>query len=136
MSVDAVAVEAGVTKPTIYRRYPSKTDLAAAALEHLAASRDASAPAPTGDLRRDLIAHLRHFRAGIDRPFGIALVGTVLAEEHDTPELLDLYRRVIVRPRRRMVRADFEAAAIIPPARRPDSTDNEHQMRRTRSRTV
>ena len=35
MSVEEVAVLAGVSKPTIYRRYPSKRDLARAAVEGL-----------------------------------------------------------------------------------------------------
>lgn len=104
MSMDAVAALAEVTKPTIYRRYPSKADLASAALKELATARDATAPESGGDVRDRLIAHLRHFQEGIERPFGIALVGTVLAEEHETPELLELYRALIVRPRRHMIR--------------------------------
>ena len=111
MSVDAVAASAGVTKPTIYRRYRSKAELAEAALAALAAKRDASAPDQTGDLRADLVAQLRHFRAGVSRPYGIALVGTVLAEEHETPELLTRYREQIVAPRRRMIRAVLDVAA-------------------------
>ena len=111
MSLDAVAAAAGVTKPTIYRRYRGKAELAAAALASLAAGRDASAPRDTGDLRADLIAHLRHFRAGVSRPYGVALVGTVLAEAVETPGLLALYRERIVEPRRRMIRGVLVAAA-------------------------
>jgi AcrR family transcriptional regulator len=111
MSLDAVAAAAGVTKPTIYRRYRGKAELAEAALAALAADRDASAPREVGDLRADLIAHLRHFRAGVSRPSGVALVGTVLAEERETPGLLALYRERIVEPRRRMIRAVLAAAA-------------------------
>lgn len=108
--MDAVALRAGVTKPTIYRRYTSKTDLAAAALEHLAAARDAQPPDDHGDVAAQLVAQLRHFRAGVERPFGVALVGTVLAEEQETPELLGLYREVIVGPRRAMIRRVLEQA--------------------------
>ena len=111
MSVDAVAAAAGVTKPTIYRRYQSKAALAEAALAALAAERDASAPEHTGHLKADLVAQLRHFRAGVSRPYGVALVGTVLAEEHETPELLARYRNQIVAPRRRMIRSVLDAAA-------------------------
>jgi AcrR family transcriptional regulator len=110
MSLDAVAAEAGVTRPTIYRRYAGKADLAEAALAALAARRDESLPAETGDLRTDLVAHLRHFKEGVSRPFGVALVGTVLAEERETPGLLAMYRERIVGPRRRLIRGVLERA--------------------------
>ena len=102
MSVDAVAARAGVSKPTVYLRHPTKADLATAAI---ASMRAASRPAPTGDVRADLIAHLRLLRAGLERPFGMATLGTVLAEEHETPELLALFRDRLVAPRRRELRA-------------------------------
>jgi AcrR family transcriptional regulator len=108
MSLDAVAAAAGVTKPTIYRRYRTKAELAAAALRALDESRTRTAPVESGDLRADLVAHLRHFRRGVSRPFGVSLVGTVLAEEHETPELLAMYREHVVAPRRRMIRQVLE----------------------------
>ena len=107
MSVDAVAAEASVSKPTLYLRYPSKAALATAALEHV---REETAPPETGDTRADLIALLRHFRAGVERPYGMAMVGTVLAEEHHTPELFVQFRRRLVEPRRQMLRAVLERA--------------------------
>jgi AcrR family transcriptional regulator len=107
MSVDAVAAEAGVSKPTLYLRYPSKAALATAALAHV---REQTAPRETGDTRADLVALLRHFRAGVERPFGMAMVGTVLAEEHHIPELFAEFRRRLVEPRRRMVRSVLEGA--------------------------
>jgi AcrR family transcriptional regulator len=107
MSVDAVAARAGVSKPTVYLRHPTKADLATAAI---ASMRAASRPAPTGDVRADLIAHLRLLRAGLERPFGMATLGTVLAEEHETPELLVLFRERLVAPRRRELRAVLAAA--------------------------
>lgn len=110
MSIDAIAAEAGVTKPTIYLRFHGKAELARAALAALAASRDRSAPIERGDLRADLVAQLRHFQLGVSRPFGVSLVGTVLAEEHETPELLTLYRELVVRPRRAMLWAVLERA--------------------------
>jgi hypothetical protein len=41
----------------------------------------------------------------------MATLGTVLAEEHETPELLALFRERLVAPRRRELRAVLEAAA-------------------------
>jgi AcrR family transcriptional regulator len=107
MSVDAVAAEAGVSKPTLYLRYPSKAALATAALAH---AREWTAPRETGDTRADLIATLRNFRTGVERPFGMALVGTALAEEHHTPELLAQFRDKLVEPRREMLRSILERA--------------------------
>jgi AcrR family transcriptional regulator len=107
MSMDAVAAEAGVTKPTIYRRWPSKIELAMAALR---AYCDASRPPVVGDTRADLIAELEHFRRALSRPYGMSLYGTVLAEEHETPGLLAAFRESLVVPRRRALRAILEAA--------------------------
>lgn len=107
MTVDAVAARAGVSKPTIYLRHPTKADLATAAI---ASMRVQPRPAPTGDLRADLIAHLRLLREGLERPNGMTMLGTVLAEENDTPELLALFRERLVKPRRRELRAVLEAA--------------------------
>jgi AcrR family transcriptional regulator len=107
MTVDAVAARAGVSKPTIYLRHPTKAELATAAI---ASMRVQPRPAPTDDLRADLIAHLRLLRAGLERPNGMTMLGTVLAEENDTPELLALFRERLVAPRRRELRAVLEAA--------------------------
>ncbi len=106
MSMDAIAAEAGVTKPTIYRRYGTKIELAMAALVYKC---DPSRPPVTGDTRADLIAELEHFRRAISRPYGMSLLGTVLAEEHETPELLAAFREYLVAPRRGALRAILEA---------------------------
>jgi AcrR family transcriptional regulator len=107
MSMDAIAAEAGVTKPTIYRRYGTKIELAMAALVYKC---DPSRPPITGDTRADLIAEMEHFRRAISRPYGMSLLGTVLAEEHETPELLAAFREYLVAPRRGALRAILEAA--------------------------
>jgi AcrR family transcriptional regulator len=107
MSVDAVAARAGVSKPTIYLRHPTKAELATAAI---ASMRVQPRPAPTDDLRADLLAHLELLRQGLVRPNGMTMLGTVLAEEHETPELLALFRERLVTPRRQELRAVLEAA--------------------------
>lgn len=106
MSMDAIAAEAGVTKPTIYRRYGTKIELAMAALVYKC---DPSRPPVTGDTRTDLIAELEHFCLAISRPYGMSLLGTVLAEEHETPELLAAFREYLVAPRRRALSAILDA---------------------------
>lgn len=54
---------------------------------------------------------LRRLRAGLERPFGMAMIGTVLAEERHQPQLLALFREHVVRPRRWRVRAVLDAAS-------------------------
>src|SRR5215211_3582239 len=105
MSMDAIAARAGVTKPTVYLRYKSKAALATAAL---ASHTSGDLPPETGDLRADLIAHLRHLRRGIERSAGPGVVGNVLAEERHTPELLEQFRERVLAPRREGLRSLLE----------------------------
>ena len=107
MSVDQIALEAGASKPTLYRRWPGKADLATAALRTIQIHEPV---VDTGTTVGDLTGILQNFRRSLLRPNGLSLIGTVLAEEHQTPELLDLFRERIVAPRRRMLRAVFDRA--------------------------
>lgn len=118
MTVDGVAAAAGVGKATIYLRYRSKADLATAALAHL---REGATPETTGDPRADLVALMRVLRHNAERASVLGLVGTCLAEERNTPELLSLFRERTIAPRRAAL------AEILHRARRagllPDGTD-------------
>jgi AcrR family transcriptional regulator len=107
MSIEEVAAEAGVSRPTIYLRFDGKAELATAAL---ASYRHVGRPEETGDTHSDLVARLRHFRRGVERPFGMAMIGSVLAEEHATPELLSLFRERVVEPRREEISGVLEHA--------------------------
>ena len=107
MSIDEIALESGASKPTVYRRWANKADLATAALRTLQLTEP---PVNTGSTASDLAGILRNFRRGLLRPNGLALIGTVLAEEAHTPELLTFFRERIVAPRRRMLRSVLERA--------------------------
>ena len=107
LSIDSIAETAGVSKPSIYRRWPGKADLATAALSTLQVSEPV---VDTGDTRQDLVGVLTNFRKNLLRPNGMTLIGTVLAEEAITPELMELFRERIVKPRRRMLRKILERA--------------------------
>jgi len=100
MSLESVAAAAGVGKPTIYRRWSGKADLATAALRTLQL---AEPPVDRSSTVAELKGILANFRASLLRPNGIALVGTVLAEEQHTPGLLKLFRERLVEPRRKML---------------------------------
>jgi AcrR family transcriptional regulator len=95
MTIPAVAQVAGVSKPTIYLRFPSKFDLALAALASLPMVDRAP---DTGSARGDLVALLREMQEVIERT-GLGILGTVLAEEVEHPELLERLRSQLVRPR-------------------------------------
>jgi AcrR family transcriptional regulator len=58
LTVDEVAARAGVSKATIYRRYPSKAELVVSACEFFCAEKIVTPD--TGDLRADLRAMLRN----------------------------------------------------------------------------
>lgn len=108
MSVVTVADEAGTTRQAVYRRWPSKADLATAAIASLA---EAGRPAATGDPYEDLVAELRSFQRGVSRPDGVSMVGTMLNAGTD-PELVRLYRERIVAPRRTALRRILERARV------------------------
>jgi hypothetical protein len=54
------------------------------------------------------VAELKHFRTAVTRSNGMSFVGTVLAEEHHTPELIERFRDRLVHPRRRRVAGVLE----------------------------
>jgi AcrR family transcriptional regulator len=117
MSVEAVAQRAATTKPTIYARFSSKAALATAALESL---RQRTPRHPSGDVREDLIEELSLYRKGALRSNGTSMLGAVLVEQHENPELLRLFRTHVVEPRRenlrRILRAGRKAGQLDPNA--------------------
>lgn len=96
-SMDAVAARAGVSKATIYRRYPAKADLAVAALD----SQFEIGPLPdSGDARSDIIALIGRFQHVLVEVMGMQILGTLLVEEKDHPELLEAFRSRVIAARR------------------------------------
>jgi AcrR family transcriptional regulator len=67
-TVDAVATRAGTSKAVLYRRWPSKPELAQRAIEHMLAKNPITLP-DTGMLRDDVITLLRQIN---ERRVGIA----------------------------------------------------------------
>lgn len=104
LSLVAVADEAGTTRQALYRRWPSKADLAVAAIEALAV---AGARAPSDDPYEDLVAELRAFQRGVSRPDGLSMVGTML-HRSTSAELVARYRERVVAPRRATLLAILE----------------------------
>lgn len=108
LSIAAVAEDAGTTRPSLYRRWPTKLQLAVAAVADLA---EVEPPEPTDDPFADLVAELMHFRHCITHASSLALAGVMLQEEVD-PQFQREYREHLVKPRRARLRACFERAII------------------------
>lgn len=106
LSLARVAAAAGTTRQALYRRFPTKADLATAAVASLARRQER---APTDDPRADLERELAAFREGITRPGGISLIGGMLQDGAD-PHLVALFRERVVAPRRGALRDALERA--------------------------
>jgi AcrR family transcriptional regulator len=110
MSLDTIAAAAGVSKPTIYRRWPSKAQLASAAIAY---NIDVEpGPRTERSQKETLIRILRNIRERLLSRNGMSLVGTVLAEEKQTPELIELFRERVMNRRLGMVRKSLEQAKV------------------------
>lgn len=106
-TVDDVAARAGVGKATVYRRWPSKEDLAVAAMETLYA---AEMPEPdTGSIRSDLAASYRSVLTFVNTPEGAAFLRTSIAESVRDDRIAALHRASVER-REAHSRATFERA--------------------------
>ena len=132
MSVAAVAQEAGTTRQALYRRWPSKAELADAAVAAIedvgepagpgtgpgtgtgigAGTRAAVAPIVVDDPFAALVSELENFQRGVSRPGRLSLAGTMLQETTD-PEVRSRYQSRVIAPRRRRIRSILERAAEL-----------------------
>jgi AcrR family transcriptional regulator len=91
LTIEAVALRAGVNKTTIYRRWPSKVELLGAALVSL---RDEEPEPPdTGSLREDLLQLLRQVAARMATPRWRAIMQSLLIGNAD-PEIQGVLQRM------------------------------------------
>jgi AcrR family transcriptional regulator len=91
MTVGAVATMAGVSEPTVYLRYPTKYDLAVAAIARRPLL---TTPPDTGDVTEDLVALVTDLVATASA-IGLSIIGVVLAEEAEHPEFLAQWRATV-----------------------------------------
>ena len=90
MTVDDVAAEACVGKATVYRRWPSKDDLAVAAMERLYS---VEVPHPdTGSIRGDLAESYTSVLTFLGSPEGSAYLKMSIAESVRDERIAALYR--------------------------------------------
>lgn len=97
MSISAVAQEAGTTRQALYRRWPTKADLAAAVIGSIEDPGAVSAPQP--EPFAALVEELTDFVRGVSMPGRMSLVGAMLQETADAGVVARYQSRVIA-PRR------------------------------------
>ncbi len=117
-TVDGIAAHAGVSKPTIYRRWPGgKDELVAAAI----CERKAARPlADTGSLRGDLLAVVEQLVAGMREHAHLA--AGLTQQLRQSPELARVFREhVIAEERSRFVAILERAVARGDLPRMPDA---------------
>ncbi|MFE6967607.1 TetR/AcrR family transcriptional regulator [Agromyces sp. NPDC057679] len=79
LTIEGIAADAGVGKPTIYRWWPSKSALVADALLEGAIVLPTPLPADTGDLRADLVGWLEPTLGLTENPEATALTRYLVA---------------------------------------------------------
>lgn len=123
-SVEEVAVRAGVAKTTVYRRFPTRTDLIAGALARL---NDDLPPAPApGPVRDRLVAALAGIRSRVTRSIRGRILLQAVSEGLRDPGLAAIVHQRVLAPRRQLLqdivdeaiaagelRADLDPAAAL-----------------------
>jgi AcrR family transcriptional regulator len=89
LTMDEVALTAGVSKATIYRRWSTKRDLLVALLE--VASEDCFVTSDRGSLRGDLLAFMRSVADVLQGPSGAA-TRAIIGQLWEEPALAEAYR--------------------------------------------
>lgn len=104
MSVESIAQRAGVGKPTIYRRWPSKRAIVIDAVASLTEIADTPAD---GTVRERLTAFVERLwsKAAHAHEDRTSLLSHLVGEIHRSPELRDAVRSTFIADRRRQVKA-------------------------------
>ena len=107
LSMEAVAARAGVTKPTLYLRYPTRAVLVFEAIFGKTKAR----PIPdSGSIRTDLDEAYRWAVDEFTAPEARAAIPGLLAEIAASPQLAQLIRTVVIGPEYGRVREQLELA--------------------------
>jgi AcrR family transcriptional regulator len=108
LTMEAVAARAGVSRATLYQRWPHKAHLVLDAYR-TRPLRDITQP-PTGDLRADLTAHLRRLAYPLTRVQSGRMIAEITIGAAADPSFGDVYRQTLLRERRGDLLSIFAAA--------------------------
>jgi AcrR family transcriptional regulator len=115
LSVEEVATRAGVSKATIYRRYPSKVDLVVAAGSCL--TTEEIAFPDTGNLRDDLVALARALIKAFNNSAAGRVLPVMVFERRRYPALDEGYQRFLAGRKartRKMLRRAIDRGELPP----------------------
>ena len=104
MSIEAVASEAGVGKPAIYRRFRTKADVVASAIAEQLPSLEVP---ELGDTKAESRVVLDRGLPADGNPY-MGLLGGLLSEYQRHPELITAFRNSVLLPRRAIGRQVIE----------------------------
>jgi AcrR family transcriptional regulator len=109
MSIDAIASRAGVGKTTIYRRYNSKEELVADAIESL---REEVVIPDTGTLWGDINVLIQNAAQITLNPLGRQTVAMIISSASSNPQFAQLYWTKYLQPRRQAFAVVIERAKV------------------------
>jgi AcrR family transcriptional regulator len=107
MSIDAIAARAGVGKTTIYRRYASKEELVADAIESV---REEIVIPDTGNLQGDLDALIQNAAQITLNPLGRQTVAMIISSASSNSQFAQIYWTKYLQPRRQTFEIVLERA--------------------------
>ncbi len=107
MSIEAIAARAGIGKTTIYRRYISKAELVADAIESI---REEIVIPDTGNLQSDLDALIQNAAQITLSPLGRQTVATIVGSAASNAQFARIYWTKYLEPRRKTFAIVIERA--------------------------
>ena len=107
MSIEAIATRAGVSKTTIYRRYASKEELVADAIESV---REEILIPDTGNLQGDIDALIQNAAQITLSPLGRQTVAMIISSASSNAQFAQIYWTKYLQPRRKTFAVVLERA--------------------------